>query len=74
MAQAYTNIIERCGLTGVRVAAESGAIGGDINHEFIVLADAGESVMFSCPSCGYAANDERAESTARARSSPSRRA
>ena len=62
MAQAYTNIIARCGLAGVRVAAESGAIGGDVNHEFIVLAEAGESLMFRCPSCGYAANDERAES------------
>jgi prolyl-tRNA synthetase len=27
-----------------------------------VLADAGESVMFRCPNCGYAANDERADS------------
>ena len=62
MAQAYTNILERCGLKAVRVAAESGAIGGDVNHEFIVLADAGESVLFRCASCGYAANDERAES------------
>jgi prolyl-tRNA synthetase len=62
MAQAYTNILTRCGLAGVRVAAESGAIGGDINHEFIVLADAGESLMFRCANCGYAANDERAES------------
>src|SRR6186713_1218506 len=62
MATAYSNIIARCGLAGVRVAAESGAIGGDINHEFIVLADQGESVMFRCASCGYAANDERADS------------
>jgi prolyl-tRNA synthetase len=62
MAQAYSNIIARCGLAGVRVAAESGAIGGDVNHEFIVLADQGESVMFRCANCGYAANDERADS------------
>jgi prolyl-tRNA synthetase len=62
MAQAYTRILERCGLRAVRVAAESGAIGGDVNHEFIVLADAGESVMFRCANCGYAANDERADS------------
>jgi prolyl-tRNA synthetase len=62
MATAYSNIIARCGLAGVRVAAESGAIGGDVNHEFIVLADEGESVMFRCANCGYAANDERADS------------
>ena len=62
MALAYQRILERCGLEAVQVQAESGAIGGDVNHEFIVLADAGESVMFRCPTCGYAANDERAVS------------
>jgi prolyl-tRNA synthetase len=67
MAGAYRRILERCGLEGVQVQAESGAIGGDINEEFIVLADAGESVMFRCPSCGYAANDERAISSGSAK-------
>lgn len=62
MAAAYRRILERCGLDAVQVEAESGAIGGDVNHEFIVLSDQGESVMFRCPSCGYAANDERAVS------------
>jgi prolyl-tRNA synthetase len=62
MGRAYQNILDRCGLAGVKVEAESGAIGGDVNHEFIVLADEGESVMFRCASCGYAANDERAAS------------
>jgi prolyl-tRNA synthetase len=52
MAGAYRRILERCGLDVVQVQAESGAIGGDVNHEFIVLADAGESVMFRCPTCG----------------------
>ena len=61
MAAAYRRILERCGLEAVMVQAESGAIGGDINHEFIVLANEGESVMFRCPACGYAANDERAD-------------
>ena len=67
MAGAYRRILERCGLEAVMVQAESGAIGGDVNHEFIVLADEGESVMFRCPSCGYAANDERADSAGPAR-------
>ena len=62
MAGAYRRILERFGLEAVQVEAESGAIGGDVNHEFIVLANAGESVIFRCPSCGYAANDERAVS------------
>jgi prolyl-tRNA synthetase len=70
MAGAYRRILERCGLDAVMVQAESGAIGGDINHEFIVLADEGESVMFRCPQCGYAANDERAESAGPARREP----
>jgi len=62
MAEAYRRILERCGLESVMVEAESGAIGGDVNHEFIVLAEAGESEIFLCDACGYAANDERAES------------
>jgi prolyl-tRNA synthetase len=61
MADAYSRILDRCGLEHVRVEADSGAIGGDVNHEFIVLADSGESEVFLCD-CGYAANDERAES------------
>jgi prolyl-tRNA synthetase len=61
MAGAYTRILDRCGLESVRVEAESGAIGGDVNHEFIVLSEQGESAIFRCE-CGYAANDERAES------------
>ena len=60
MAGAYTRILDRCGLESVRVEAESGAIGGDVNHEFIVLSEEGESAIFRCE-CGYAANDERAE-------------
>jgi prolyl-tRNA synthetase len=62
MGRAYTRILERCGLDSVKVEADAGAIGGDVNHEFIVLAEAGESEIFRCPECGYAANDERAES------------
>ena len=61
MARAYRRILERCGLENIMVEAESGAIGGDVNHEFVVLADEGESAIFKCE-CGYAANDERAES------------
>jgi len=61
MATAYHNILDRCGLAHRKVEAESGAIGGDVNHEFVVLADSGESVIFLCD-CGYAANEERAVS------------
>ncbi len=43
------------------VEAQSGAIGGSASHEFMVLADTGEDAVVSCPSCGYAANVEKAE-------------
>jgi len=62
MAAAYRKILDRCGLESVMVQADAGAIGGDVNHEFVVLAESGESEIFRCPACGYAANDERAES------------
>ncbi|HKY60213.1 MAG TPA: proline--tRNA ligase [Gemmatimonadota bacterium] len=58
---AYTRIFERCGLEFRAVEAESGAIGGAVSHEFMVLAENGESGVLSCDSCGYAASDERAE-------------
>jgi prolyl-tRNA synthetase len=58
---AYSRIFERCGLEFRAVEAESGAIGGAVNHEFMVLAENGESGVLSCDACGYAASDERAE-------------
>ncbi|MBW3661142.1 MAG: proline--tRNA ligase [Gemmatimonadetes bacterium] len=59
--EAYGRIFERCGLGFRAVEASSGAIGGDENHEFMVLADTGESLVLSCGACGYAASEERAE-------------
>ncbi len=61
MHTAYTNIFKRCGLEFRPVEADSGAIGGDITHEFHVLADSGEDTIASCEKCDYAANIERAE-------------
>jgi prolyl-tRNA synthetase len=59
MRHAYAEIVRRCGLRYVVVEADPGAIGGDMNHEFVVLADSGESVIFSS-ACGYAASSETA--------------
>ncbi len=56
---AYRKIIERCGLEYREVEAESGYIGGNESHEFMVLAENGEDRILSCE-CGYAANLERA--------------
>jgi len=63
MHEAYERIFTRCGLEFKPVLADSGAIGGKTTHEFMVLADSGESVVLNCPneSCGYAATDETAE-------------
>ena len=59
MEGAYRKIIERCGLDYRMVEAESGYIGGEESHEFMVLAGNGESSILSCQ-CGYAVNQERA--------------
>jgi len=60
MRRAYTAIFRRCGLSFVVVEADSGAIGGDVNHEFMVTAESGESEVFSS-TCGYAASSESAK-------------
>ena len=43
------------------VEADIGTIGGSASHEFMVVAETGESAVVRCPDCGYAANVERAE-------------
>ena len=58
---AYVRIFERAGVPVIPVAADSGAIGGKDSQEFIFLTDAGEDEVLLCPSCGYAANAEKAE-------------
>ena len=65
MYAAYCRIFERCGLDYLAVEAESGPIGGDASHEFMVLAENGEDTVLHCKDCGYAANQEKAEIGAR---------
>ncbi|MBI5865611.1 MAG: proline--tRNA ligase [Planctomycetes bacterium] len=62
MYDAYCRIFSRCGLPYVAVEADSGAIGGDVSHEFMVLTDAGEDTVAVSESGDYAANTERATS------------
>jgi prolyl-tRNA synthetase len=57
--EAYSRIFTRCGLDHRAVLADSGAIGGAVSHEFMVLAASGESEVLSC-GCGYAATSEKA--------------
>ena len=60
MYAAYTKIFTRCGLPFLPVEAESGPIGGDASHEFMILSPNGEDKVVHCV-CGYAANTEKAE-------------
>ncbi|MCX7241661.1 MAG: proline--tRNA ligase [Burkholderiales bacterium] len=64
MAQAYRKIFDRFGLTYRAVAADSGAIGGDLSEEFQVIAATGEDAIVYCPGSDYAANIEKAEALA----------
>jgi prolyl-tRNA synthetase len=61
MVDAYTRIFTRCGFRFKVVEAESGLIGGNYSHEFMVLAETGEEIIVSCTRCSYAANIEKAE-------------
>ena len=64
MANAYRRIFDRFGLTYRAVAADSGAIGGDLSEEFQVIAATGEDAIVYCPGSDYAANMEKAEALA----------
>ena len=68
MAKTYTRIFKRCGLETKMVQSDSGAIGGAVSHEFMVLLDndanvnAGENDVFYCENCNYQANSNHAVS------------
>jgi prolyl-tRNA synthetase len=61
MFAAYKRIFDRFGLQYRAVAADTGAIGGDLSHEFQVIAETGEDAIVYCPTSDYAANIELAE-------------
>ena len=44
---AYLNTFKRLGLKAIPMAADTGPIGGDLSHEFVILADTGESKIYS---------------------------
>ena len=62
MKSAYERIFTRCGLNFRAVEADSGSIGGDSSHEFMVLAESGEDDILYDDSSNYAANVEKAVS------------
>ena len=61
MYDAYGKIFSRCCLPFLAVEAESGPIGGDASHEFMIPSPNGEDQIVYCEDCGYAANTEKAE-------------
>jgi prolyl-tRNA synthetase len=71
MGAAYRAIFDRFGLRYRAVAADSGAIGGDVSQEFQVIAATGEDAIVFCPGSEYAANMEKAEAMAPAGPRPS---
>jgi prolyl-tRNA synthetase len=70
MYQAYTRIFQRIGLKFRAVDADSGAIGGNVSHEFHVLADSGEDAIAFSTNSDYAANIEMAEAVTLPQSKP----
>ncbi len=62
MYDAYKKIFARCGLKAFPVEADTGVIGGNYSHEFMVPAETGENDVVFCEACGYAANIEKATS------------
>ena len=62
MANSYFRIFERAGVPEViSVKSDSGMIGGNVSHEYMLLTPAGEDSIVLCDECGYSANMEAAD-------------
>ena len=70
MYDAYNRIFARCGLQAFPVEADTGVIGGNYSHEFMVPAETGENDVVYCESGKYAANIEKAISRGPAEATP----
>ncbi len=58
--EAYARIFRRAGVEAISVESDTGAMGGDVAHEFQVLTEAGEDRLLLCEACDYRANMEKA--------------
>jgi prolyl-tRNA synthetase len=58
MKKAYYSIFKRVGFDFRAVEADTGAIGGNLSHEFQVLSDSGMDKLLVCEKCEYASNEE----------------
>lgn len=64
MADAYNRIFAKVGIPEIiSVKSDSGMIGGNVSHEYMLLCDVGEDSIVLCDECGYSANMEVAETT-----------
>lgn len=70
MYDTYCRIFDRLGLHYRAVEADTGSIGGSTSHEFQVLADSGEDLIFYSDGSDYAANIEKAEYLTPEKTSP----
>lgn len=61
MYDTYCRIFDRCKLDYLAVEADSGTMGGDVSHEFMVPNENGEDIIVKCRGCDYSANLEKAE-------------
>jgi prolyl-tRNA synthetase len=57
---AYERTFKRMGLDAINVESDTGAMGGDVAHEFQVLTEVGEDRIAICSNCDYRANMEKA--------------
>lgn len=60
MFESYRRVFDRCSLDYVVVEADPGSIGGDVNHEFMAVADVGEDLFVRCGNGDYLADTEAA--------------
>lgn len=59
---AYNRIFQKAGVPEVvTVASDSGMMGGNVSHEYMLLTEAGEDSIVICKECDYRANMEAAE-------------
>jgi len=61
MYETYSRIFSKMGLKFKAVEADTGEIGGNFSHEFMVIADTGEGKLVFCEKCGYSASTEKAK-------------
>ncbi len=61
MWKSYDKVFKRLKLAYKVVEGDTGAMGGNVSHEFMAMSEAGEGFMAYCNNCDYAATDEKAK-------------